>query len=34
MKPAVSLAETSMEKPMDDELICCARRRLASPARG
>jgi hypothetical protein len=30
----VSLAETSMEKPMDDELIRCARRRLASPARG
>jgi hypothetical protein len=31
---AVSLAETSMGKPMDDELICCARRRPASPARG
>jgi hypothetical protein len=31
---AVSLAETSMEKPVDDELICCARRRPASPARG
>jgi hypothetical protein len=31
---AVSLAETSMQKPMDDERICCARRRPASPARG
>jgi hypothetical protein len=31
---AVSLAETSMEKPMDDELIGCPRRRPASPACG
>jgi hypothetical protein len=31
---AVSLAAASMEKPVDDELIRCARRRPASPDRG
>jgi hypothetical protein len=31
---AVSLTETSMEKPMDDELTGCARRRPASPVCG
>jgi len=31
---AVSLAETSMEQPMDDVLTGCPRRRPASPACG
>ena len=31
---AVSLTAASTEKPVDDELIRCARRRPASPARG